>query len=93
LTLDDGITIAIDWHYVVYQEILDLQKSLEVIQHPSMKDHQSFQVTSHHHHLSSPWSSDQSKELPLEKCLQKFTEEEPLDDMVCPKCRDDKCLK
>jgi hypothetical protein len=44
ITLTDGMSIAIDWHYVVQQEILDLQKSSELIQHPSMKDHQTFHV-------------------------------------------------
>jgi ubiquitin C-terminal hydrolase len=35
----------------------------------------------------------QTRELPLDKCLQKFTEEEPLDDTICPKCHEDGVLR
>lgn len=35
----------------------------------------------------------QTRVLDLSKCLDKFTEEELLDDMVCPKCKEDHCLK
>mmetsp|Transcript_1829 Transcript_1829/g.2892 ORF Transcript_1829/g.2892 Transcript_1829/m.2892 type:complete len:1659 (+) Transcript_1829:173-5149(+) len=77
IALCDGMRIAIDWHFVVYQEVLDLQPADVVTEHPSLKDHYTYQT----------------RELPLDKCLKKFTEEEPLDDMVCPKCHDDGCLR
>ena len=31
--------------------------------------------------------------LPLERCLDKFTEEEPLDGIVCPKCKSDNGMR
>lgn len=73
-------SIAIDWHYIVFHEALEVPPTdrLQVITHQSVEE-----LRQH-----------QNKVLPLSKCLQKFTEEEVLDDMVCPSCKNsDGCLR
>ena len=75
-------SIAIDWHYIVFQEALDVFpvdfSRLPTVSHKSLATHK----------------KQQSLALPLSKCLQKFTEEEALDDMVCPLCKSsDGCLR
>jgi len=84
---DDGVVeladmeaVAIDWHYIVFHEAVEVLSAdrLQIISHSSVEEHR----------------QHQNKALPLSKCLQKFTEEEVLDDMVCPSCKhSDGCLR
>ena len=85
IELSDLQSIAIDWHYIVYHEALEVFPPSDSGRlAPSAVTHSSVSLHTQH----------QSQALPLQKCLQKFTEEEVLDDMVCPTCKhSDGCLR
>jgi len=53
--------IAIDWHFVVFEEILDVALAAEV------KPHSSIESESAH---------SRERSIPLSRCIEKFTEEE-----------------
>ena len=63
-------TISIDWHYIIFEELLDVSAVSEIRRHDSAGD-------------DGAISSENT--VPLAKCLDKFTEEEKLDS-VCAKC-------
>eukprot|EP01034_Spumella_vulgaris_P035020 gene35020-43181_t len=71
LKLSDGECLAIDWHFVVL-ELVDTNAVVGIEEHSSV--------------MTENESSSEHK-IPLSRCLDKFTEKEPLDDVVCPKCR------
>jgi ubiquitin C-terminal hydrolase len=69
---DDEI-IAIDWHYLVLQEILDEASCTDVRKHSSVESN----------------SGSNRRAIPFSKCFEKFTEEEKLEGVVCPRCKED----
>lgn len=70
--LQDGESIAIDWHYAVFEELLDLQLASAPALHESYEHHRQQQ---------------HQPVMPLDKCLDKFSEQEKIDDVVCPRCK------
>lgn len=78
LKLRDGETLAVDWHLMVFEELLDVNAASNVRMHSSMSDSK----------LSLAANSTT-----LQRCFDKFTEEEPIEDIVCPKCRESNKLK
>ena len=92
--LTDGTTVAIDWHFAVYEEALN-SRLLGEVRRPGASFHSPlFQLI-----FLSLGGEENSKvdervpSVPLSSCLDKFTEVETLSDVVCPKCKDDKQLK
>jgi hypothetical protein len=68
------MVLAADWHYVVYHELVETASlTRDPIAHPSVEKARSEQASS---------------TIPLEKCFEKFMEDEKLD-VVCPKCLSD----
>ena len=95
--LHDAETLAIDWHYLVFEEILD-QNQVNCI-----KDHESVaknQDKMHNHkvlthsltHSLTHLLTHSLYKVSIEKCMFKFTEVEQLEGMVCPKCKSDNKL-
>jgi Ubiquitin carboxyl-terminal hydrolase len=78
IRLRDGETIAIDWHFVVYNELYDLNLATQVLTHKS---------------CTEMTQSGQHATVPLTKCLDKFTEDEPIEGVTCPKCKEDTGLR
>jgi hypothetical protein len=76
--LRDGESIAIDWHFVVYEELIDIAATMEIQRHSS---------------VAAEAVRAERTGIPLSKCLEKFTEEEKLEGVVCPKCKDDANMK
>ncbi len=72
LSLHSGECLAVDWHFVVYEDILDVPAAAGIASHPSVK--------------SEAATASETK-VPLSLCLDKFMEKEPLDGVVCPKCK------
>ena len=77
-TLRDGETIAVDWHYEVYEELLDRELFSQLIEHSSCQRERVFLY---------------ERKIPLQSCLEKFSESECLEDVICPKCRGNGPLK
>lgn len=76
--LRDGESIAVDWHYEVFEELLDQELASQIITHPSVSKEKSYIY---------------DKKIPLSSCLDKFSEQEALEGIVCPKCHEDNQLK
>ena len=97
LLLHDTETLAIDWHYLVFEEVLD-QNQVNCI-----KDHESIaknQDKLHNHkvlnliaYLRTHSLSPSLYKVSIEKCMFKFTEVEQLEGMVCPGCKSDNKLR
>jgi hypothetical protein len=73
IELRDGESVAIDWHVAVYEELLKKEIMQRVVPHGS---------------LTAERQRINSQRIPLSKCLEKFSESERLDDVVCPRCKD-----
>jgi len=76
--ITDEEVLAIDWHYAVYEEFIDAAVAADVRQHDS---------------VSNEEARAQTSVVPFQKCLEKFTEEEKIDGIVCPKCKKDDSMK
>lgn len=76
--ITDEEVLAVDWHYIVYEEFIDTAVASDVRQHES---------------VSSEEARAQTSVVPFQKCLEKFTEEEKIDGIVCPKCKKDDSMK
>lgn len=76
--LRDGESISVDWHYEVFEELLNHEVASYIITHPS--------VAKEKHYIYD-------KKIPFSNCLEKFTEQEALEGIVCPKCHEDTNLK
>lgn len=74
----DGESIAVDWHFVVFEDLLDTQLASTLSTHPSIAQEKAFL---------------HDTKVPLSKCLDKFNEQESLEGVVCPKCHEDNSLK
>lgn len=74
IDLRDGESIAIDWHFVVFEDLLDTIAATNITKHESI-------IRENNIHNDT--------RIPLSKCLDKFTEEEKLEGIVCPKCKSD----
>jgi ubiquitin carboxyl-terminal hydrolase 6/32 len=77
IELLEGETIAVDWHMVVFEEMVDTNEIMKIQQHESAWN-KKFAF---------------SRRLPLARCLEKFTENERLEGCVCPKCLSDENMK
>eukprot|EP01032_Pedospumella_encystans_P012542 gene12542-14505_t len=71
--LRDGESVAVDWHFEVYETILDTTNMCKVKKHSSSTG-------------SNSGGEGLNVTTPLARCFDKFTELEPLDDIVCPTC-------
>jgi ubiquitin C-terminal hydrolase len=78
VTLRDGESIAVDWHFVVYEELVDYVAASEISKHSS---------------LAIEAERAENTGMPLSRCFEKFTEEEKLEGVVCPACKDDSKMK
>jgi hypothetical protein len=76
--LQDGESIAVDWHVIVFEDLLDTQLATFIGTHASISHERSYL---------------QDAKLPLAQCLDKFTESESLEDVACPKCARDRSMK
>eukprot|EP01041_Mallomonas_annulata_P000826 gene826-1606_t len=78
ITLSDGDTLALDWHYVVYQELIDTAAAVACRKHSSVDSH----------------VDTKSKSIPLSRCLgAMFGEDERLEGGMCPRCRYDRDIR
>lgn len=66
-----------DWHLAVFEELLDVAAASEVRKHKTVAGRESLPEHS----------------TPLRRCLDKFTEEEPVEGVVCPRCLEDNALR
>jgi ubiquitin C-terminal hydrolase len=71
MNLKDGESIAIDWHFIVFEELLNTKLASEVRKHQSVLNKNKIE----------------ERVLPFSKCLEKFIEDEKLEDIICPKCK------
>jgi hypothetical protein len=78
LQLTDGQSIAIDWHFLVFEELLNTRAASALVVHPSVGQEKAVL---------------QETKIPLSKCLDKFNEQETLEGIVCPTCHEDNTLK
>ena len=78
--LRDGETVAVDWHMVVYEELVDPAAAADVRRHASAVDAEA-DAAGH------AGAGAGRGAVPLSWCLDKFTEGEALDDSVCARCR------
>ena len=80
VVLRDGESLAIDWHRIVFEELLDTAAAIEMRKHVP---------------VGSPGAANKPTEthLPLSCCLDKFTEEDRISDFVCPTCKRDDRMK
>eukprot|EP01039_Chlorochromonas_danica_P002862 gene2862-3126_t len=67
--LQDGETIAIDWHFIVAEEVLDTTRAGTIRSHPTLR--------------SNSGSGMTSTTIALDKCWERFTAEEVLDGALC----------
>jgi hypothetical protein len=77
--LRDGETVAVDWHMVVYEELVDPAAAADVRRHASAVDAEV--------DATAVDGRTGRGAVPLAWCLDKFTEGEALDDSVCARCR------
>ena len=92
--LTDGTTLAIDWHFAVYEEALN-SRLLGEVKRPGGNlviplIHGLYRTVGGE---EASRAEERVPSVPLSSCLDKFTEVECLSDVVCPKCKDDKQLK
>ena len=80
--LNDGESLAIDWHRIVFEELLDTAAAIEMRKHVPTSG-------------ASGGGAGKPAEthLPLSCCLDKFTEEDRISDFVCPTCKRDDHMK
>jgi hypothetical protein len=78
LQLTDGQSIAIDWHFLVFEELLNTRAASALVVHSSVGQEKAVL---------------QETKIPLSKCLDKFNEQETLEGIVCPTCHEDNTLK
>eukprot|EP01038_Epipyxis_sp_PR26KG_P004301 gene4301-6097_t len=78
IELRDGETLSIDWHYSVFEDVLDTVASCRIGRHVS---------------VTKESSSMYDTKIHLNQCLDKFTELESLEGVVCPKCHSDQHMK
>jgi ubiquitin C-terminal hydrolase len=79
LVLKDGQTVSIDWHMIVFEEMVDTAAIMKIHTHESASDVDSTRLM---------------PGLPFSRCLEKFAETETLEGCVCPKClEDDKMIR
>jgi hypothetical protein len=114
--LRDGETIAIDWHTVVFEELMDASLACD-IRTLDANTSQTQQQSVAPPHLFAPKRTEDGKGkgenaaeatntkeraapapapgrastsslgIPLAQCLEKFTEDERIEDVTCPKCK------
>ena len=77
ISLIDGETLAIDWHMIVFEEMIDTGAIMKVHVHPS----------------AGTGKTSYERRIPLSRCLEKFTESERLEGFVCAKCKSDETMK
>jgi ubiquitin C-terminal hydrolase len=88
--------LAIDWHVVIFEELLDTNIASDVRNHDTLVAEQNRSMVSgdirifHNQYLLPRWHRRlQKKCLPFHCCLDKFTEVEKIEDIMCPKCKTD----
>lgn len=69
--LQDGETIAIDWHLIVVEEVLDTTRAGTIRSHPTLRSN----------------SGSGMSTIALDKCWERFTAEEMLDGALCSRCQ------
>jgi hypothetical protein len=74
----DGESIAVDWHFVIFEDLLDTQLASTLLTHSSVAQEKSYL---------------QDTKIPLHRCLDKFNEQESLEGVVCPRCHEENSLK
>ncbi len=72
--ITDDETIAVDWHFIVNEEFIDVGLASEIKKHPSVD-------------IEAEISKKQI--IPFKKCVEKFIEEEKIEGITCPRCVDD----
>jgi len=77
ISLIDGETLAIDWHMIVFEEMIDTGAIMKVHVHPS----------------AGTGKTSYERRIPLSRCIEKFTESERLEGFVCAKCKSDESMK
>ena len=84
----DGETLAIDWHLAVYEELLDINAT------NSMKNHESMSNRASKQQQRNQKRNRERGGVSLYACLDKeFREEEDLEDIVCPTCKESGRMK
>lgn len=96
LELRDGESVAVDWHFEVFETLLDTQALCAVAKHHSVTDSAVGIPTDCQKApvgciLIVTWLP-QARDgnfisTPLQRCFDKFTEQEKLDGVVCPRCK------
>jgi ubiquitin C-terminal hydrolase len=64
---------------VIFHELIDLSAACEVRKHTSVTEEEE----------ANENNSSTGNGIPLSRCLDKFTESEKIEDVVCPKCKSD----
>ncbi len=77
IQLADGETIAIDWHMIVFEEMINTGAIMKVHAHPS----------------AGTGKTSYESRIPLSRCFEKFTEDERLEGFLCAKCKSDTSMK
>lgn len=96
--LRDGESIAVDWHFVVFEDLLDTSAICNLRSHSTSVHSggsggngssgvQPASPSSPVSPVSQHGRADNYIHTPLQRCLDKFTEQEKLEGVVCPRCR------
>lgn len=76
--LVDGESLAVDWHFIIFEDLLDTQKASTLIIHQSIAQEKAYLADT---------------KVPLSRCLDKFNEQETLEGVICPRCHEENTLK
>jgi hypothetical protein len=68
-----GETLSIDWHFAVSEDLLDVSR-IRPREHRSVAE--------------ADRARAEGSRVGIDACLDKFTEEEKMEDLVCPQCKD-----